>query len=522
MSGQGHFPVARPGRRAVLAGLGALLAAPLPGLRLRARAPEGLVEQAWHLSRAPWRKRETILPAPFDALGYDAHRGIRPRPGGAGRIALGGEMEAALLPPGWLFSTPVEIVLPGQETPVPFSPDLFDYDPRYFDSPPAGGAVSGVGFSGLRISGPLNRADVMDELLVLQGASYFRALGRGSVYGLSARALALGTGGAAPEEFPEIVRLELGGVDAAGRLELGALVDSPSATAAFLVRLSPGETTRMDCTLHLFPRRSLEEAGIAPLTSMFFFGPLGPAFADDFRPAVHDSDVLWMENGAGEVLWRPLGNPADVQMSAFADHGPRAFGLLQAPRELAAFQDAEAAYHRRPHAWVEPVGDWGRGAVHLLEIPTIDEYADNIAAFWRPAEPLEAGAAYRFDYRLNWSNAAPELAAPLRPVRSASGIEPVARRGRLFVIDFAAADGTAPALPAGARLDAVAADGAGIVTGEALYPVPEAGVLRSSFVFEPGPGARAAELRVALRGENGAALSPVWLWRWTPPRGGGV
>jgi glucan biosynthesis protein len=40
---------------------------------------------------------------------------------------------------------------------------------------------------------------------------------------------------------------------------------------------------------------------------------------------------------------------------------------------------------------VEPLGDWGAGAVMLLEIPTRDEYADNIVAFWRPAAPLLPG-----------------------------------------------------------------------------------------------------------------------------------
>ncbi|MCC6009062.1 MAG: glucan biosynthesis protein [Rhodobacteraceae bacterium] len=509
-------------RRAVLAGLSGLAA--LAGVPLRADGggEASLIARARDLAARPWQRPEASLPPPFDALGYDSHRGIRPRAGGAGRIGLGGEMEAALLPPGWLFSTPVEVVLPGAARPVPFSPDLFDFDPRYFEGPPPAGEIAGAGFSGLRITAPLNRRGAMDEVLVFQGASYFRALGRGSVYGLSARALAMGTGGAAPEEFPEIVRIELDGVDGAGRLHLGALVDSPSAAAAFLVQMSPGDVTSMECALHLFPRVRLHEAGIAPLTSMFFFGPLGPAFADDFRPAVHDSDVLWMRNGAGEVLWRALANPAGLQMAAFADNAPRAFGLLQTPRTFDAYRDAEAAYHRRPHAWVEPLGNWGTGAVHLLEIPTNDEYADNIVAFWRPEQPLEAGEAYRFDYRLNWSATAPPAGAPLVPLRSASGLEPVERRGRLFVLDFARADGGGAVDVPGARLEVSVPGGGGSVTGEAVYAVPEAGVLRASFVFEPGPGVEVAELRAILRDVDGAPLSPVWLWRWTPPRGGGV
>jgi periplasmic glucans biosynthesis protein len=271
----------------------------------------------------------------------------------------------------------------------------------------------------------------------------------------------------------------------------------------------------MDCRLTLFAREDLPDAGIAPLTSMFFFGPMGPGFADDFRPAVHDSDVLWMRNGAGETLWRPLANPARVQMSAFADDGPRGFGLLQTPRDFADFEDAEGAYHRRPQAWVEPLDDWGAGAVQLLEIPTRDEYADNIVAFWRPAAPLAAGRAHRFAYRLVWSADPPPVDHPLTPARSASGIEPVERQGRLFVIDFA---GDPLPDPATLALDVAVTDAAGTISGATVYRLPGGGRLRASFVFTPALGAEAAELRATLTAADGSPAAPVWLFRWTPPR----
>ncbi len=35
----------------------------------------------------------------------------------------------------------------------------------------------------------------------------------------------------------------------------------------------------------------------------------------------------------------------------------------------------------RPSAWVTPKGEWGKGSVELVEIPTNDETNDNIVAY---------------------------------------------------------------------------------------------------------------------------------------------
>jgi len=529
-------------RRAVLQ-TGAALAAlasliPRPGAAQNATqgaggGPDALVAAARALAARPFAADPAPLPPPFDALGYDAYRGIRPRPGRAAQIELGHGFEADLLPPGWLFRDPVAVMLPGDTAPRQLDPADFDFDRRYFPGPvPA--TPSDAGFSGLRLRYPLNDPDRHDDLLVLQGASYFRALAPSVAYGLSARGLALGTGGADPEEFPVTRRIELWSAQP-GAMHMGCLIDSPRATAALIIRLAPGETeTVMDCALHLFARVTLADAGIAPLTSMFQHSDLGPAAIDDFRPAVHDSDVLVIDNGAGERLWRPLSNPARVQMSAFSDAGqqtsaPRRFGLIQTPTDFARFRDAEGAYHRRPGALVEPLGDWGPGAVMLLEIPTQDEYADNIVAFWRPAVPLEPGRAHRFDYRLRWVPPGPAALPPgaqdlpWLPLRAASGIEPVARQGRLFVLDFTPApDAQASRAPAPGelRLDIGAGDGVE-VSGQALYPLPD-GALRASFVLTPDAATDSAEIRLRLRRDAGGDLAaPVWLFRWTRARGGG-
>ena len=122
---------------------------------------------------------------------------------------------------------------------------------------------------------------------------------------------------------------------------------------------------------------------------------------------MHDSNGLLLWNGKGEQLWRPLANPRELQISAFADTGPRGFGLMQRERDFGDYQDLEAHYENRPSLWVEPIGDWGEGVVELVEIPTDREINDNIVAFWRPHDPLKAKGEYILNYRLHWGWSVP-------------------------------------------------------------------------------------------------------------------
>ena len=112
----------------------------------------------------------------------------------------------------------------------------------------------------------------------------------------------------------------------------------------------------MDVELTLYPRVALAHVGLAPLTSMFFFGPHDRQGIDDFRSSVHDSEGLAIWNGREEWLWRPLINPDTLQTSVFLDANPRGFGLVQRRRAFTDYQDLEARYERRPSLWVEPIG----------------------------------------------------------------------------------------------------------------------------------------------------------------------
>jgi glucans biosynthesis protein len=404
----------------------------------------------------------------------------------------------------------IELPVDGGFVERTFAPGLFDFAPGYFKDVPA--TAPGAGFSGLRLRHPLNDADVMDEVLVVQGASYFRAIGRAMVYGQSARAVAIGTGGPRREEFPRFTRLRLH--RASGEtIRLEGVIDSPSLAGHVDLTLRPGADTETDIAVTLIPRREIADIGVAPLTSMFLKGPMRAAVSDDFRPRVHDSDVLLIENGAGERLWRPLANPATIETSAFIDDGPVAFGLWQTPRRFEDFEDSEARYHDRPSVRAQPTGDWGDGAVVLVEIPTGDEFMDNIVAFWRPARPLAAGVEYRFAYRLAWTDRAPLAAGAPTVLQSRSGREHDRPGTRRFVIDYA---GDVTAL-----VPDLSATGGARVSDASLFALPGGRGTRVTFLLTPGTK-RSADLRLVLRDADGAPAGPVWLYRWTRARDGGV
>lgn len=493
----------------------ALASTALPVMAQQARSAD-FIETARALAKLPHRDPGMVLPAPFDALTYDSYRAIRPIPGAAADLPLGSHLVADLFPPGFYFQDAVQIEIESDDgfRELPYDPSLFSYADRYFDSvpQPASSAIAQMGFSGARLRSPFRSTDRFDEFLTVQGASYFRAASVGSVYGLSARALALGTGEPTPEEFPIFTRLRLSRqLGDAARID--ALIESPSLTGAATLRTTPGEPTSTKVEMTIFPRTTLSNVGIAPLTSMYLKGPLRSSVSDDFRPAVHDSDVLKILNGAGETLIRPLSNPSSLQSSGFEDAALRGFGLLQTSRSFADFQDPEASYHRRPSAWVEPTEDWGKGRVVLVEIPTENEFMDNIVAFWRPEHPLEAGGEYRFAYRILWGRTpAPDGPFDLQVAQTRSG-EVHDQPGQLqYVVDFS-----------GARPDDVVLDltaSAGTLSGAAAYPLEARGHLRVGFRFAPGD-TDVAELRLVLRERNGRALSEVWVHRWTLSRDGG-
>src|SRR3546814_5231021 len=169
------------------------------------------------------------------------------------------------------------------------------------------------------------------------------------------------------------------------------------------MRRRPPRSTRTDT---LFPYTTLFRS-VAPLTSMFWFAEYNRGRMVDWRPEVHDSDGLALWTGGGERIWRPLNSPSRVVTSSFLDENPRGFGLLQRDRNLADYL-AGVNSDLRTTDWVEPIGQWGAGAVQLVEIPTDAEIHENIVAIWVPREPVSTeerrgGKEWVGKWRSRWS-----------------------------------------------------------------------------------------------------------------------
>jgi len=473
-----------------------------------------VVELARELARGAFAPGTPSLPKVLAELDYDRYRDIRTAPTGTLWSKRPTLFRLQPLPRGFLFVEPVEIALVanGQAQHLPYQPSLFSTG-QVMKSPLP---TEDIGFSGFRALYPINRPVVFDEVVVFQGASYFRSLGAHQAYGLSARGLAHKTADPEGEEFPAFRAFWIEEPVRTGRvLVVWALLDSPSVTGAYRFRIDPGPTTVMDVEVVLFPRVDLHRAGLAPATSMYMFSPNGRLFADDFRPRVHDSDGLLIVNGRGEHIWRPLANPKKVEVSAFLDRDPRGFGLLQRNRNLADYQDFEAHYEKRPSLWIEPVGHWGEGSVMLTEIPSDAEIHDNIVAFWRPKAPIPAKSEHRYAYRLRWGEDPQVALDRMRVVATRRGRADVRAPTpvRRFVIDY----GPAPARPRGraAHPKAAVSASAGEIRDVVVADNPLVGGPRVSFVFDPKQ-ADVAELRVDL-GFSDGRKAETWVYRWTDP-----
>ena len=459
---------------------------------------------AANLASKPFQPPDTKLPRAFGQMGYDAYRGIRYKAERALWRDEGLPFQLQLFHRGFLFSNRVELyqVVDKRAEPIVYSPDLFTFDGG--EAPPAGD----MGFAGFRLHAPMNRHDYFDEVGAFLGASYFRAVAKGLGYGLSARGLAIRTGDARGEEFPyfKAFWIEKPAKDATA-LTVHALLDSQSASASYRFTIRPGESTVCDIEMFLYPRVDLDQVGIAPLTSMYLFDASQRGGFDDYREGVHDSDGLAIRGKKSETIWRPLRNPATLQFSTFANDNPTGFGLMQRQRAFENYQDLESRFEARPSAWVEPIGNWGEGSVQLLEIPTKQEFHDNIAAFWRPKDVKAAKSEHSFTYRLHWCRRPPIAQALAHAVRSGSG---ASGEDRLFVLDFA---GDVLKGQDASGIQALVKSDKGTIANQVVQANPATGGVRVSFQFRPG-GETKAELYAQLRLDD-QPLSETWLYQWT-------
>ncbi len=390
---------------------------------------------------------------------------------------------------------------------IKFDPAHFDYGANKIDA----SRMGGVGFVGLRVHFPLHGRAGKDEVLSFLGASYFRALGKDQGYGLSARALAVDTGLPTGEEFPRFVEFWIER-PAAGAKELViyALLDSRRVAAAYRFTLKPGAQTVIEVKSRLYLREGIAKLGVAPLTSMFFFGENQKSMADDYRPEVHDSDGLSVHAANGEWLWRPLLNPRRLLVTSFVTANPVGFGLMQRDRDFARYEDLGARYDLRPSAWVEPKGSWGAGRVELVQIPSPDETNDNIVAYWVPDAVPEVRKPWDIEYRILWQKEKDELPplAWIAQTRRGHGYGKVPENSIGLIIDFAGA--VFKKLPADTRLEAVVSGDANIeILRRQTYRNDATGGWRTALLVRRHDSGKPAELRAYLRNGNDT-VSETW------------
>lgn len=469
---------------------------------------ESLADKARDLARTPYKKVVVTLPKDLQGLSYDQYRDIRFRPDKSLWRGSALPFEIQFFHPGLYYDQAVKIHLITAEgvQPLRFDPALFDYGRNQVDI----GKLKDLGFAGFRVHYPLNHPRYKDELLVFQGASYFRALGRQQRYGLSARGLAVDTGLISGEEFPAFTEFWIEWPRPQDReLTIYALLDSRRVTGAYRFRIQPGNSTVMDVKSRVFLRGEVGKLGIAPLTSMFLFGENQPSRSEDYRPEVHDSDGLLIQTDH-EWLWRPLVNPRRLLITSFAAVNPRGYGLLQRDRRFANYEDLEARYDLRPSAWITPKGDWGAGRVELTLIPTPDETNDNVVAYWVPDVPPAPGEPLELEYRLSWQmrEAVPVPLATIAQTRRGHGYVREQDQSLHYMIDFDG--GPLPGLPADAEvISGVWMDDNGELLERQTYRNEATGGWRVALRFNRKDPNLPVEMRVFLRrGEQ--TLSETW------------
>lgn len=479
----------------------------------------GLVDRARAMSTKPYVSPYRPAPEIVDSIDYTRHGQIRFKTDYSLFVDNPGVYPVSFFPVGRFFPKSIKMnALEGDK-----AREIL-YEPEYFDMPddhPAQKLPEDTGFAGFQLKEAKSRSDWRtQDWVAFLGASYFRAIGALGEYGLSARGVAIDTAGPTPEEFPVFTEFYIQPANAERQpVVVYALLDGPSITGAYKFVIRRAEGVVMDVEKSLFMRKDVVKLGIAPMTSMYWFSEYDKPYQVEWRRAAYDSEGLAMWTGAGERIWRPLVNPPQIATSAFVDNNPRGFGLMQRNRDPAAFLDRWLNYERRPSLWIEPIGAWGSGTVQLIEIPTDHEDFDNIVCMWVPKDPIRAGQALDFRYRLHWLPDEPFPATNLaRPVstRIGRGGFPYTRKNppeiRRFVIEFGG--GALADLPKDTKPEAVITPARGTVTSVFIETTSWSKNWRVQFDIQ-ADGPEPVDIRAYLKNGD-TALSETWLFQLHP------
>ena len=478
-----------------------------------------LVERARELAAKPYEPPYKPAPEIVSQIDYTQHGKIRFKSDNALFGENPGVFPVTFFPVGKYFAKAIRMhAIDGEKAREVL------YEPEYFDMPedsPAQKLPEDTGFAGFQVREKSRPDWRTQDWCAFLGASYFRGIGQLGEYGLSARGIALNTASAVPEEFPDFTEFYIQPANAPEQpLVIYALLDGPSIAGAYKLVIRRTEGVVMDVENQLFMRKDVERFGISPLTSMYWFDEYDKGYQLEWRRAAHDSDGLALWTGAGERIWRPLVNPPAVNTSVFIDSNPRGFGLMQRNRDPGHYLDRWLNYERRPSLWIEPIGAWGPGSVQLTEIPTDHEDFDNIVCMWVPKEPVKAGQAHDFRYRMHWLSDEPYPAAQLaRPLatRIGRGGFPYTRKNppeaRRFVIEFGGGTGL-ETLPKDVKPEAVITPARGTVSSIFIETTSWSKNWRLQFDLAV-EGPEPVDIRAFLKtGET--ALTETWLFQLHP------
>ncbi len=468
-----------------------------------------LKETARMLAQQPWTPPKVPDDKVLEEIDYDRHNQITFRKEHTLWMDQGNTSPVQPFFPGRYFKTPVRIhtVENGMATEWPFSLDLFDIP----EGNPARNLTHTTGFAGFHVMDAKTGLDWM----ALLGASYWRTSGYSGQFGMSVRGLAINSGGA--EEFPLFTKFWLEPSED-GAITIWALMESQSVTGAYQIVSHRDHGVIQDVTASLYLRADVERLGIAPLTSMFWYGKHNRFAAGDWRPEIHDSDGLAIITGTGERIWRPLNDPPRTMVNSFLTPNVKGFGLMQRERDFQQYQDDGVFYEKRASVWVEPKGDWGDGSVTLVELSTNDEIHDNIVAFWQPGPAAKAGNTYDLSYRLTWMEDSPvaPISARFTAVRLGSGGIPGQPRPPKTVRVVCDFEGTG--LEGLGRADGVTVNvstSRGTVSNEVAYPVVSTDYWRAMFDLDfsdvPAGDDAPIDIRVFVSHEDKAKTETLLL-----------
>lgn len=469
---------------------------------------ERLTTLALDLAQVPYDAGARVVPEFLNALGYDQYRDLQYRLDQTLWHELGLPFELSFFHAGYLYRKSVAmnvIDADGNAEALPFSTDLFDYGPQ---ADLIGQMPDDLDFSGFKIW-YRGEDEALRRIGLFQGASYLRAVSSFNEYGLSARALAINTTTAAPEEFPDFTAFWFQ-QPAVGDTEFVflALAEGPSVVGAYRFVLHPGPPVRLQVEGRLVLRQAVEELGVAPFSSMFWYGENSAGRPADFRPEVHDSDGLFITTG-DETVWRPLSNPPRTRTDILPGDDLQAFGLVQRDRNFEHYQDIEARYHLRPDAWVIPGVGMSKGTLRLLEVETPHEYADNVALVWVPEDIPAPGELFNYHYELYFGERpTPSMAAVVatrygESLRGDGSIE--------FVVDFDG--GPLDDLGASAEPHIESHIDGGELIWQNIRKNPYNDTWRLNLRVVPHDTADGVRLRAHLQ-QAGTRLSNTWQYWW--------